>query len=192
MLSICCHCWWVGYQLFSLTNFKLTQKWCFDLTLLCIDNQYLFLQCLTAIYIPASGCKISQFGHIPPYSLIPMLNLCPVLCNVLNFFGNKPDGLHVTSLILGNNRPHRPVCAKTISSLVRKNLCVAKTHMSLGTLKPEFLHWLDSIFPPLSLLQIGTRILCSVLHWASLSRCFFGKYQTFIYIKFCRCWAAGP
>ena len=39
---------------------------------------------------------------------------------------------HVTSLLLGNNRQHWPVCAKTISSWVRKVLCVAKAHMSLG------------------------------------------------------------
>ena len=44
----------------------------------------------------------------------------------------KPDGSHVTSLLLGNNRQHRPVCAKTISSWVRKVLGVAKAHMSLG------------------------------------------------------------
>ena len=31
---------------------------------------------------------------------------------------------------LGNNRQHRPICAKTISSWVRKVLCVAKAHMS--------------------------------------------------------------
>ena len=40
----------------------------------------------------------------------------------------------MTSLFLGNNRQHRPVCAKTISSWVRKVLGVAKTHMSLGSL----------------------------------------------------------
>ena len=45
----------------------------------------------------------------------------------------KPDGSHVTSLFLGNNRQHQPVCAKTISSWVRKVLCVAKGHMSLGS-----------------------------------------------------------
>ena len=47
----------------------------------------------------------------------------------------KPDRSHLTSLILGNNRQHRPVCAKTISSLVREVLCVAKAHMSLGSLQ---------------------------------------------------------
>ena len=38
----------------------------------------------------------------------------------------------MTSLFLGNNMQHQPVCAKTISSWVRKVLSVAKAHMSLG------------------------------------------------------------
>ena len=45
----------------------------------------------------------------------------------------KPDGLGVTSLFLGNNRQHRHVFVKTISSWVRKVFCVAKAHMSLGS-----------------------------------------------------------
>ena len=49
-------------------------------------------------------------------------------------FKMKPDGSHVTSVFLGNNRQHQPVCAKTISSWVRKVLFVAKAHMSLGPL----------------------------------------------------------
>ena len=40
----------------------------------------------------------------------------------------------MTSLFWGNNRQHQPVCAKTISSWVRKVLSVAKAHMSLGSL----------------------------------------------------------
>ena len=35
---------------------------------------------------------------------------------------------------LGKNMQHRPVCVKTVSSWVRKVLCVAKVHMSLGFL----------------------------------------------------------
>ena len=35
-------------------------------------------------------------------------------------------------LSLGNNRQHMPVHAKTISSWVRKGLCIAKAHMSPG------------------------------------------------------------
>ena len=49
-------------------------------------------------------------------------------------FRMKPDGSHVTSLFLGNNRQYWPVCAKTISSWVRNVLSVAKAHMSLGSL----------------------------------------------------------
>ena len=41
----------------------------------------------------------------------------------------------MTSLFLGDNKQHRLVCAKTISSWVRKVLCVAKAHMSLGSLQ---------------------------------------------------------
>ena len=35
---------------------------------------------------------------------------------------------------MGNSRQHRSVCAKTISSWVRKVPCVAKAHMSPGSL----------------------------------------------------------
>ena len=91
------------------------------------------------------------------------------------------------SLFLGNNRQYSLVYAKTISSWVRKVLCVAKAHMSPGSLWgvavstalaasvslvsilqvddwADFLHELDTIFPPTSLLQICTRILCSMLY----------------------------
>ena len=40
----------------------------------------------------------------------------------------------MTSLFLGNNRQHWPVCAKTISSWEWKVLSVAKAHMSPGSL----------------------------------------------------------
>ena len=49
-------------------------------------------------------------------------------------FRKMSDGSQVTSLFLGNNRQHQPVCAKTISSWVWKVLGVAKAHMSLGSL----------------------------------------------------------
>ena len=48
-------------------------------------------------------------------------------------FRKKADGSCVTSLFLGNNRQHGLVCAKTISSWVRKVLSVAKD-MSPGSL----------------------------------------------------------
>ena len=50
-------------------------------------------------------------------------------------FRVKPDGSHVTSVFLGNNRQHRLVCAKTISSWVRKVLCVAEAHTYLDSLQ---------------------------------------------------------
>ena len=99
-------------------------------------------------------------------------------------FRKKLDGLHVTSLFLGNNRQHRPVCAKTISSWVRKVLCVTKANMSPGFLQgscslssccfpgvpscrqvtgKEFLHQLDTGFPCTLLLWMSTRILYSML-----------------------------
>ena len=45
-------------------------------------------------------------------------------------FREKHDAFHVTSLFLDNNRQHRLVCAKIISSWVRKVLSVANTHVS--------------------------------------------------------------
>ena len=61
----------------SLTTFQLawknaillafvTAKHCSDLTLLlCIHNQHLFLPCHAAIFIPMSGDKTDQLGHLP-------------------------------------------------------------------------------------------------------------------------------
>ena len=60
----------------SLTNIKLawktttllahvTAKCCSDLTLLCIDNQYIFLQHHAAIFFPVSGGRMDQLGHLP-------------------------------------------------------------------------------------------------------------------------------
>ena len=138
----------------ALTTFKLawktatllalvTAKCCSDLTLLCINNQHLFLQHNAAIFIPMSGGKTDHLGHLPPQIHIEShsnVNFCPVFFYFKAYlrhtesFRSKPDGSHVTSLFLGNNRQHQPVCAKTISSWVRKVLCVAKVLMSLGSL----------------------------------------------------------
>ena len=71
----------------SLTTFKLawktatllalvTAKHCSDLTLLCVDNQHLFLHHHAAIFVPLSGGKTDCPGHLPPQiqlSLTPML-----------------------------------------------------------------------------------------------------------------------
>ena len=43
-----------------------TAKCCSELTLLCVDNQHLFLQCHAAIFIPLSGGKTDHPGHLPP------------------------------------------------------------------------------------------------------------------------------
>ena len=40
-------------------------KNCFHLTQLYIDNQLLFLQCHTAIFVPACGGKTGGTGHFP-------------------------------------------------------------------------------------------------------------------------------
>ena len=61
----------------SLATFKLawktatllalvTTKHCSNLTLLCVDNQHLFLQHNAAIFIPWSGGKTDCLGHLPP------------------------------------------------------------------------------------------------------------------------------
>ena len=83
-----------------------------------------------------SGSSFPSDSYIESYTNI---NLCPVFylkayLRCTEPFSKKPDGSHVTSLFLGNNRQHRPVCAKTLSSWVRKVLSVAKAHMSPGSL----------------------------------------------------------
>ena len=53
-----------------------TAKYCSDLTLICIDNQHLFLQHHAPIFIPMSGGKTDSLGHLLLrfiLSLIPML-----------------------------------------------------------------------------------------------------------------------
>ena len=131
-----------------LTTFKLawktatllalvTAKHCSDLTLLCVDNQHLFLQHHAAIFIPLSGGKTDHPGHLPPQIRIKShsnVNLCPVFylkayLRCTESFRKKSDGSRVTSLFLGNNRQHQPVCAKTISSWVWKVLGIAKAHI---------------------------------------------------------------
>ena len=101
----------------SLTTFKLawktatllalvTAKHCSDLTLLCIDNQYFFLQHNAAIFIPMSGGKTDHVGHLPPQICIEshsIVNLFPFLYLKAYFrhtesFRMKPNGSHVTSL----------------------------------------------------------------------------------------------
>ena len=57
----------------------ITAKHCSDLTLMCIDNQHLFLQPLDCV--PASGGKTDQSGHLLPQIHIEShssVNLCCV------------------------------------------------------------------------------------------------------------------
>ena len=138
----------------SLTTFRLawktatllalvTAKHCSDLTLLCVDSHHLFLQCHAAIFVSLSGGKTDHLGHLPPQICIKShsnVNLCPVFylkayLRHTESFRMKSDGSPVTSLFLGNNRQHQPVCAKTISSWVWKVLSIAKAYMSLGSLQ---------------------------------------------------------
>ena len=85
---------------------------------------------------------MDQLGHLPPQICTEShsnVNLCPVFylkvyLRHMEPFRKKPDGSHVTPLFLGNNRQHRPICAKTISSQIRRVICVAKAHLSLGSL----------------------------------------------------------
>ena len=78
----------------SLTTFKLawktgtllalvTVKHWSDLTLLCIDNQQLFLEHHTATFILLSGGKTDCPGHLPPKFI---LSLTPVLIFILFLF----------------------------------------------------------------------------------------------------------
>ena len=76
----------------SLTTFKLawktatllalvTAKHFSDLTLLCVDNQHLFLQHNAVIFVPLSGGKTDHPGHLPPQIHIDShsnVHLCPV------------------------------------------------------------------------------------------------------------------
>ena len=95
----------------SLTTFKLawktatllalvTAKHCSDLTLLCVDNQHLFLQHHAAIFVPLSGGKTDHLGHLPPQIHIEShsnVNLCPVFylkayLRCTESFRKKSDG----------------------------------------------------------------------------------------------------
>ena len=157
--------------------------------------------------VPAHSGKTDQPRHIPPQICIEShsnANLYPVFYLKPNLYCTEPfrkklDGSCVTSLFLGNNRQHIQICAKRISSWVRKVLSIVRD-MSLGTLWdaaasialaagvslitwPEFLLQLDTIFLHISLLQMSTSILGSMLSWALVSSQLVGKCQTLTYIN---------
>ena len=81
---------------------------------------------------------------------------------------------HIWLLFLGNNRQHRHVCAKTISSWVRKVLCVAKAHICPGFFQGAAASAaLVAGVSLVSILQAGD--------WArvsTLARCYFSPYVT--------------
>ena len=130
----------------SLTTFKLawrtatllalvTVKHCSDLTLLCIDNQHLFLWCHAAIFIPMSGGKTDCLGHLPTQIYMEShtnVNFCPVFIwrLILNHLGWSLMDCTYHLFFWITIGSTGPVCAKTIPSWVRKVLSVAKPHVS--------------------------------------------------------------
>ena len=76
--------------------------------------------------------------HVPPQIHIELhssVDLCPVFYLKDYLYCTEPkklDGSQVSTLFLGNNKKYMLVCAKMISSLGRKVLCIAKAHMFLG------------------------------------------------------------
>ena len=100
---------WETGTLLALVN----AKCCSDLTLLCFNNQHHFLQHHAAIFIPISGGKTGQLGHLAPQICVEShSNVFALFFYLMAYFRctepfrKKPDGSHVTSLFLGNNRQH--------------------------------------------------------------------------------------
>ena len=76
---------------FALTRFKhvwkmaillalATEKYCSDLTSLCTNYWQLFLQCHTAIFVPAYDGNMDQLSHLPPQMYTEShsnVDLCP-------------------------------------------------------------------------------------------------------------------
>ena len=75
----------------------------------------------------------------------------------------------MTSLFLGNNRQHQPVCAKNNSSWVQKVLGVAKAHMSPGSLQGVLLLQPWQLVSLVTILQAGdwTRVSTPARHYFS-------------------------
>ena len=195
-----------GYLALALV----TAKSCPEITLLCI--KYHFLQHNAAILIPASDSKMDQLGHLKPQIHAEShSNVNPFLVLYLKVymchtepFRNKLDASHVCSLILGNNRFNMPVCAKTISSQIRRVLHIAKALMSAGTLHDAAVSvalaagvslvfilqtgaWMRVSTPAIfllltSLLWIGMRIPFKERSWVSVSIKPVGKSHTLMYI----------
>ena len=96
----------------SLTTFKLAEKTGTLLALVTAKCCSDFLQHHAAIFIPLSGGMTDHLNHLPHQIHIEShsnVNLCPVFYLKVYLmhtepFRTKPDGLHMTSLFLGNNR----------------------------------------------------------------------------------------
>ena len=67
---------------------------------------------------------------LTPMLIFALFFIWRLIWDVLKHFGWSQMNCVWLSFLGGNNRQHRPVCAKTISSWVRKVLCVAKAHVS--------------------------------------------------------------
>ena len=152
----------------SLTTFKLawktatllalvTAKHCSDFTLLCVDNQHLFLQHHSAIFVPLSGAKADRLGHLPAQICIEShsnVNLCPVFylkayLQCTESFRKKSDGSCVTSLfwvIIGSIglsvlKPFLLGCGKFLVLL--RHICLWALSGGLLLLQPW---WLVSLW----------------------------------------------
>ena len=69
----------LAWKTTTLLALVTTQR-CSDLAL-CVDDQHLFLQHNTAIFVPLSGGETDRPGHLPPQIRIEShsnVNLCPV------------------------------------------------------------------------------------------------------------------
>ena len=173
-----------------------------------------------APYIQFIVCQVrmnllSLQGHLPLHIHIQShsnFNLCPkfylnTYLHCTEPFRKRLDGFQQTSRFLVNNRQHMPVCAKIISSWVRKVLSMAQTHISkhspgccgfcsfggwsflsvhpAGRWLGQILYSSLTLFQHISLLHISTRILSRMLSWVLVSSQLVVKCQSLTYIKFC-------
>ena len=129
------------------------------------------------------------------------VNVCHVFYLKAYLWYAKPfikmsDGSWFSSLFLGNHRQHMQVCDKMIYSCVRKVLCIARTHMSLGTLGwwsiCSFGGWCPScrqvvgpkfVLLPETILWYIILPQISMLSWFLVSRQLVSKCQTLTYLK---------
>ena len=106
-------------------------KYCSHLTLVCIDNHHLFLQCNAVIVISTSCVKTDRPGHLlsqihieshSNVNLFPVFYLKAYLCYT-EPFRKKSDGSHVYSLYI------LYICARKTFSWIRTVLGDAKAHV---------------------------------------------------------------